>query len=576
MLRSRFLVVAVLSSYWCIAAYGGAQSPGKSSDSHGHPWWRHAVFYEIYPRSFADSNNDGTGDLPGITSKLDYLQRLGVDAIWITPCYPSPQIDFGYDVSNFEDIDPMYGTLADFDRLQREASHRGIRLIMDFVINHTSDQNPWFIDSASSRTSLHRDWYIWRDGKVDGQPPNNWRSDFGGPAWKLRPETGQYYYHNFAPQQPDLNWRNPEVASAMFDVTRFWYKRGVAGLRLDAVDYLFEDPALHDNPIVAGNNERGEPNMLDTYNSKLPEIHDLMRRLRAVADQSNAVLVGETYTDDAKQLKAYYGEHEDEIQLPMNFVFCTIDKLSVADFRKQVAAAESTGEWPVYVISNHDMPRSSVRYGDGLHNDQIAKLMAAMYLTLRGTPVLYYGEELGMENNDPVRLEDVKDPAGKMGGWPTVKGRDGERTPMQWDSSPNAGFTQGKPWLPIPPSHLTHNVATESKDPNSILNLYRNLLSLRHKDAALLEGDYVALNSADTSTFSYLRHYANETVLVVLNMSGTAHTVDINLEQQGLSRAHLHTLLSDIAAQPHPTSRSGADLQITMDPFTFYIARLDN
>jgi alpha-glucosidase len=543
----------------------------QAVDAQGHPWWKHAVFYELYPRSFADSDNNGTGDLPGIASKLDYLKGLGIDAIWITPFYPSPQVDFGYDVSDFENIDPMYGTLTDFDHLQTRANQQGIRIILDLVINHTSNQHAWFLDSSSSPTSTHRDWYIWRNGKSPGNPPNNWRSDFGGPAWTLDRASGQYYYHNFAPQQPDLNWRNPAVEAAMFDVTRFWYKRGVSGFRLDAVDYLFEDPELHDNPILPGKNERGEPNMQDKYNSKLPEVHDLLRSLRSVADQSSAVLVGETYTDDATELKKYYGARDDEIQLPMNFVFCTIDKLSAPEFRKQIAAAESTGEWPVYVIGNHDMPRSYVRYGDGKHNDQIAKLMAALYLTLRGTAVMYYGEELGMENNDPKRLEDVKDPAGKTGGWPENKGRDGERTPMQWNDSPNAGFTQGTPWLPVPPSYKTHNVATESADPNSILQFYRHLLALRHEDQALLEGDYVDLSPKNDAVLAYLRrsHSDDEAVLVLLNMSPSPQTLSLDVAAQGFSAAHMTTLLST----PNPPPRAGLRPFI-LQPFAVYIARL--
>ena len=254
------------------------QTPGK--DAEGHEWWKHAVFYEIYPRSFADSNNDGVGDLKGIASKMDYLKDLGVDAIWISPCFPSPQVDFGYDVSDYENIDPMYGTLADFDAMTSEAKKRGIRVILDFVVNHSSDQHKWFIDSKSSRTAEHRDWYIWRDGKGPGQPPNNWTSTFGGSAWKFDPITGQYYYHYFYAEQPDLNWRNPKVADAMFDVTRWWYKRGVGGFRLDAVDALFEDPKLHDNPILAGKNAFGDPIEENKYDTKLPEVHDVLRGLR--------------------------------------------------------------------------------------------------------------------------------------------------------------------------------------------------------------------------------------------------------------------------------------------------------
>ena len=561
--------VTLLIAGVCVAfSFSLAQDPSVNNKD-GHPWWQHAVFYEIYPRSFADSNGDGIGDLKGIESRLDYLKQLGVDAIWISPCYPSPQVDFGYDVSDYENIDPMYGTLADFDRLAEAAKKRGIRIIMDFVINHTSDQHPWFLDSNSSRTSTHRDWYIWRDGKGNGKPPNNWISGFGGSTWKFDPTTGQYYYHYFATAQPDLNWRNPAVEKAMFDVTRFWYKRGVSGFRLDAVDLLFEDPALRDNPVLEGKNDMGDPRMQDKYNDKLPENHDVLRRLRSVADENNAVLVGETYTDSAAELKEYYGAHNDEIQLPMDFMFCTVDKLSAPEFRKQIALAESTGGWPTYVIGNHDMQRSYVRYGDGTHNDQIAKLMAGLYLTLRGTPIMYYGEEIGMENNDPTRKEDVKDPMG-VTGWPGYKGRDGERTPMQWDRSANAGFTSAaKAWLPVPSSARSHNVAAESNDPNSILQFYRRLLQLRHQNPALLDGDYVALNQNDPNVLAYLRRYQDEAVLVVLNMSRSRQHVSINLAAEGFSSATVKTLLTTSAASPSVQLD-----RIVLKPFAVYIGQV--
>jgi alpha-glucosidase len=559
--------VASLSVGICLSCTVNAQ--GKPVDAEGHQWWQHAVFYEIYPRSFADSNNDGIGDLNGIASKLDYLKELGVDAIWISPCYPSPQVDFGYDVSDYENIDPMYGTIADFDHLAQEARKRGIRVIMDFVLNHSSDQHKWFLDSKSSRTSAHRDWYIWRDGKGAGQPPNNWISGFGGSTWRLDPTTGQYYYHYFAAAQPDLNWRNPAVEKAMFDVTRFWYKHGVSGFRLDAVDLLFEDPQLRDNPVLEGKNELGDTNMQNKYNDKQPENHEVLRRLRGVADQSDAVLIGETWTESGEELKQYYGAHNDEIQLPMDFMFCTVNKLSAPEFRKQIALAESTGGWPTYVISNHDIDRSYVRYGDGQHNEQIAKLIAGLYLTLRGTPIMYYGEELGMENNDPTRKEDVKDPIG-IAGWPRTKGRDGERTPMQWNEAPNAGFSQAAPWLPVPPSYKTHNVAVESKDPNSVLQFYKRVLALRHENRALLDGDYVALNRSDPNVLSYLRRYKNEAVLVLLNMSGSTQKISLDLKAEGFSSAHATPLLTTLSAPPQ-TDASG---QYSLDPFSVYIAQI--
>jgi len=561
----------IVGAYALSMAAAAAQSASHAEA--GVPWWKHAVFYEIYPRSFGDSNNDGVGDLNGIASHLDYLKGLGIDAVWISPCYPSPQKDFGYDVSDYENIDPMYGTLADFDALENAAAKSNIRIIMDFVPNHTSDQHKWFLASRSSRTSPYRDWYIWRDGKAPGVPPNNWISDFGGPAWSFDTKTGQYYYHYFEAAQPDLNWRNPNVQSAMFDVTRFWYRHGVAGFRLDAVDTLFEDPQLRDNPYLEGKNEFGDREMVNKYNDKLAENHEVLRKLRSIANEYNAVLIGETWTDSIGELKEYYGRNHDEIELPMDFMFTTVNALSASKFRTQIALQESAKEWPVYVISNHDMQRSYDRYGDGIHNDQIAKVMAAMYLTLRGTPIMYYGEELGMENNDPKRKEDVKDPLG-ISGWPRNKGRDGERTPMQWSDTTNAGFTLGVPWLPVDSKYTTHNVASEQKDPKSVLSFYKQLLALRHRDPALMDGSYLSLNDEDPDVLAYLRTIKSDSGphadLVVLNMSPQARKVNLNLAATGFASGNREVLLTTLSAPP---SRE-ANQPIQMDPYSVYIARL--
>jgi alpha-glucosidase len=556
---------SLVAAFFILLATAAAQTAPNAVDAEGHQWWQHAVFYEIYPRSFADSNNDGVGDLKGITSKLDYLRDLGVDAIWISPCFPSPQVDFGYDVSDYENIDPMYGTLADFDALASEAKKHGIRIILDFVVNHSSDQHKWFLDSKSSRTSEHRDWYIWRDGKAPGQPPNNWLSTFGGSAWKFDPTTNQYYYHYFYAEQPDLNWRNPAVKDAMFDVTRWWYNRGVAGFRLDAVDTLFEDPGLHDNPIVKpGKNHFGDPFEKDQYNTKLPEVHDVLRGLRKVADEHNAALIGETWTADIAELNRYYGQGNDELQLPMDFLFTTVNKLSPAEFRKQIAAVDAASGWPTFVISNHDIVRSYDRYGDVKHNDQIAKLMAALYLTLRGTPIMYYGEEIGMKTTPPTRKEDVKDPIGRKG-WPQEKGRDGERTPMQWDETVNAGFSTAAPWLPVPPTYKTHNVADESQDPNSVLEFYKSVLKLRHTSKALLDGSYAALNESDPDVLSYLRAYKDDVVLVALNMSGSPKKVNFELKHNGFSSAK--SLVS--------TGKSSAKGdEVLLEPYGVFIGQL--
>ncbi len=535
-------------------------------DAAGHPWWQHAVFYEIYPRSFADSNNDGIGDLNGISSKMSYLHELGADAIWITPCYPSPQVDFGYDISDYENIDPMYGTLADFDHMVADGRKHRVRIIMDFVPNHTSDQHPWFLDSKSSRSAPHRDWYLWRDGKAPGEPPNNWISLFGGPAWKFDATTNQFYYHYFYTQQPDLNWRNPAVEKVMLDTTRWWYRRGVSGFRLDAVDTLFEDPELRDNPVLPGTNKQGDPNMENKFNTNLPEVHEELQKLRKVADEYGGVLIGETWTSNVAELERYYGQNGNELQLPMDFMFMMVDKLSPPEFRRQIAAIESARGWPVFVIGNHDRVRSYNRYGNGKNNDAIAKLMGAFYLTLRGTPVMYYGEEIGMENNDPKRKEDVKDPIGRTG-WPEEKGRDGERTPMQWNTAPNAGFSKKTPWLPVPPSYITHNVATESKDPNSILNLYKKVLALRHTNEALLEGSYTALNEDDPNVMSYLRSYKGKAVLVALNMSAVPQKAAYDLSRQGFGGAALRAVVSSGA--------SAKGNEVVLEPFGLLIAEVN-
>jgi alpha-glucosidase len=566
MMKNKSLHTLALLGSLILPLAARAQKP--PIDAEGHQWWQHAVFYEIYPRSFADSNNNGVGDLNGIASHMDYLKQLGIDAIWITPCFPSPQVDFGYDVSDYTAIDPMYGTLADFDKLVADGKKLNIKVILDLVVNHTSDQHKWFIDSKSSKTSEHRDWYIWKDGKGPNQPPNNWLSTFGTPGWTLDPKTNQYYYHYFYPEQPDLNWRNPAVEKAMLDVTRFWYKRGVAGFRLDAVDTLYESPALTDNPPAPGTDKFGRPNQSEIYNKKLPEVHDAMRKLRTVADDYNSVLIGETWTSNVSELKDYYGAKNDELQMPMDLMMTGFQGLSAKQYRDHVGAVNASGQWPVYVITNHDIVRSYTRYADGAHNDDIAKMMAAMYLTLRGSAVMYYGEEIGMENNVPKNKEDVQDPIGKIG-WPLEKGRDGERTPMQWTDGPNAGFSQAKPWLPVPGSAKTHNVETEAKDPGSILSFYRQLLAMRHQEPALLDGEYLALNEDDPNVFAYLRRYKGEAILVVLNMSNAEQKARFDFAPVGFSAPKLTVLLTNAHAPVTPSADG-----LSMQPFSAFIAKI--
>ena len=513
-------------------------------------WWTHAVIYEIYPRSFQDSNGDGIGDLNGITQRLDYLKDLGVDAIWITPMYPSPQVDFGYDIADYTAIDPQYGTMSDFDRLVKEAKARDIRVIMDFVPNHTSDKHPWFAESSSSRTNPKRDWYVWRDGKGPGQPPNNWLAWFGHSAWKFDPRTGQYYYHHFYPEQPDLNWRNPEVRKAMYGVMRFWLDRGVAGFRLDAVSRLFEDSDLQDDPLLPGKNAYGDPNIQHLHTDNLPEVHEVLREMRQVVDQypGNPVLISEADEPNITELTKMYGSKLDEIQLPMDFQVADVNQRCAACFRELIDQIEDNpaGGQPYFFFNNHDQDRTWDRYGDGVHNEAIARLMAALLLTTRATPQLYYGEEIGMVTTPPARKEDVRDPIGKLG-WPKEKGRDGERTPMQWDMSSNAGFTTSStPWLPVPPSYKQRNVAVEQKDPDSLLNFYKQLIRLRRTQPALRDGKQTTVNCHDADVLSYLRKNPadGESVLVLLNMSNKSKKVTFDLKPQGITGNSAKPLVS--------------------------------
>ncbi len=532
-------------------------------------WWKHAVFYEIYPRSYGDSNNDGTGDLNGITAHMDYLAALGVDAIWIAPCFPSPQVDFGYDVSDYRAIDPQYGTLADFDRLVAEGKKRGIKVILDFVVNHSSDKHMWFVQSAQSKTSPYRDYYVWRDGKGPGQPPNNWTSTFGGPSWTFDPKTNQWYYHYFYAQQPDLNWRNPKVEKEMFDITRFWFKRGVYGFRLDAVDTLFEDPKLTDNPPRPGKDAYGMPLQEHLNDKRIGEVHAELQKLRTVTEEfPGRVLIGETWTETPEKLADYYGPKNNELQMPMFLKLTEVKRLDAGEFRNLVNAVESNsvGGWPVFVLSNHDIRRHIDRLGTAENKDQVAKLLSAFYLTLRGTPIMYYGEEIGMENNDPKRVEDVKDVIGRKG-WPEEKGRDGERTPMQWNAEANAGFNQGaKTWLPVGDDYKQKNVETEKADPKSILNWYRKFIALRRTNPAIYEGSYTAVNESDANVMSYVRKAGGRTVLVTLNMSSAPQSVKFDAASVGGQTGKALVSTADV---------KDVDLQkVTLEPYGVLVAEI--
>jgi alpha-glucosidase len=467
-------------------------------------WWREGVFYQIYPRSFQDSNGDGVGDLRGVTQRLDHLKgtpaSLGVDAIWLSPFYRSPMKDFGYDVSDYRDVDPIFGTLADFDRLLAEAHRREIRVLVDLVPNHTSDQHPWFVASRSSRNDPKRDWYVWADPRRGG-PPNNWRAVFGAKekrsAWTLDPATGQYYLHHFLPEQPDLNWWNEEVRKAIDDVMRFWLDRGVDGFRIDVAHSLVKDQLLRDNPwLFAKRRPR--------HNWDLDEVHEIHRRWRRVLDEyDDRMAVAEVSARELSRLVRYYGK-DDELHMPFNFNFLR-QPWRAERFRAIVEEWERLlpkHAWPDYTLSNHDRVRATTRYGP--HR---ARLAALMLLTLRGTPFIYYGEEIGM-TDVPITPERVVD----------VDGRDPARTPMQWDATPNAGFTTGEPWLPLAPDAQRVNVAAQRDDPGSMLSFYRRLLALRRASAALRSGAYRSLPSP-RDVFAYERAAEGERFAVALNFS---------------------------------------------------------
>ncbi len=567
-------VVAAMTLSGCSrqAPKSAETAPPAASSAGADPWWKHAVIYEIYPRSFQDTNGDGVGDLNGITSRLDYLKDLGVDAIWITPFYPSPQIDFGYDIADYTAIDPQFGTMADYDRLVSEAKKHDIRVIMDYVANHTSDQISWFKESRSSRTNPKRDWYIWHDGKAPGQPPNNWLSWFGHSAWTLDPRTNQYYYHYFYVQQPDLNWRNPDVKKAMFDVMRFWMDRGAAGFRIDAVSRLFEDPNLHDDPILPGHNAYGDPNILHKYTDNLPEVHDVLREMRHLVDSypGNPVLISEADEPNISELTKMYGRNNDEVQLPMDFQIADVNQLSAPRFRELLDEVfhNPVGGQPHYFFSNHDQSRHWDRYGDGTHNDAIARLMATLLLTTGATPQMYYGEEIGMRTTPPARKEDVKDPIGRIG-WPKEKGRDGERTPMQWDQGKNAGFSSGaKPWLPVPSSAEQVNVAAESKNPESLLSFYKKLIALRRSDPAMRDGEYIAVNRDDQNVLSYLRKNREhgDSMLVALNMSPKPQTLKYDLSSFGIQGKSAKPVLPEGSNVPLDA--------VNLQPFAVFIGRV--
>jgi alpha-glucosidase len=479
-------------------------------------WWKHAVIYQIYPRSFQDTNGDGIGDLNGIRRRLDYLAELGVDAIWISPIYPSPMADFGYDVADYCGIDPLFGTMADFDVLLAEAHRRGLRLLLDFVPNHTSNQHPWFIESRSSRDNPKRDWYLWRD------QPNNWQSHFGGSAWELDEKTQQYYLHEFLKEQPDLNWRNPAVKAAMFDALRFWLRKGVDGFRVDVMWLMIKDDRFRDNPpnpaykIDQGSREK----FLPVYDADRPEVHQLVAEMRGVLDEfGDRVLIGEVYLP-IPRLMQYYGPELLGANLPFNFQLLqcpwTADDLAgtIGDYM----SALPSGAWPNWVLGNHDRPRIASRIGS-----QKARAAALLLLSLPGTLTIYYGEELGMRDV-PIAVDEAQDPAERR--QPGIgMGRDPERTPMPWDGSPHSDFTAGEPWLPIGDANRAVSVEASKKDRGSMLALYKRLLGLRRAQPVLVSGQLTDMRVSE-GVLQFTRSDGKKRFRVVINLTDEARQID--------------------------------------------------
>lgn len=487
-------------------------------------WWRDGVIYQIYPRSFMDSDGDGIGDLPGITTKLDYISDLGVDAIWLSPIYPSPDVDFGYDVADYCDIDPKFGGMAAFDRFLKEAHARNIRVIMDLVLNHTSDQHPWFLASKSSRDNPYRDWYIWKSKKEGGRKPNNWQSRFGSSGWEWDPHTEQYYFHMFFKQQPDLNWRNENVFQAVMDSIKFWLDKGVDGFRLDVFNAYYKDLLFRDNPFQLGLTKFDQQKHIHDIDQ--PEMNLFLNEFRRILDSyPQRYSVGETFIGDFRNAASYV--RDDGLHAAFDFTFQNC-RFNATSFRKAISQwDDALGEagWPCYFLNNHDVTRSASRYASQ-DNDEKLKLLAALLLTVRGTPFLYYGEEIGMRDIPVRRKKDVLDPVGKFF-WPFYKGRDGCRSPMQWGNQLNGGFTKGVPWLPIHKNFSTRNVTCQESDPLSLLNFYKKLIKIRKLNPVFSRGDYFPIDQPNTNVLAFKRVLQNQTGLALFNFNQRAESVKL-------------------------------------------------
>ncbi len=488
-------------------------------------WWRGAVVYQIYPRSFLDTNADGVGDLPGILQKLGYIASLGVDAIWVSPFFKSPMADFGYDIADYRDVDPLFGTLEDFDRLLQRAHALGLKVMIDQVLSHCSEAHAWFQESRESRDNPKADWFVWADAKADGTPPNNWLSLFGGVAWKWEPRRGQYYLHNFLDSQPDLNFHNPEVQAAQLDNVRFWLDRGVDGFRLDAINFCFHDAQLRDNPPKPPELRTGRGFSPDNpyafqyhhFNNTQPENLVFLEHLRRLLDGYPDIgALGEISSEDSLATTAEYC-NDQRLHMGYSFELLTED-CSAGYIRATVEALEArmTEGWPCWAISNHDVQRAVTRWGGAQASDELARQLVALVCSLRGSVCLYQGEELGLPEAD-VPFEALQDPYGKAF-WPTFKGRDGCRTPMPWDGSRHAGFSDAPAWLPVPDAHRERSVATQEVQPDSVLHAVRAFLGWRKLQPALVAGS-IRFMDAPEPLLAFVREQDGQRLLLAFNLS---------------------------------------------------------
>ncbi len=486
-------------------------------------WWQKGIVYQVYPRSFMDSNGDGVGDLQGIISRLDYLQWLGIQALWLSPIFPSPMADFGYDIADYTGIHPLFGSMEDFDQLLEEVHRRNLKLILDFVPNHTSDQHPWFLESRSSRDNPKRDWYLWHDAASKGGPPNNWLSVFGGSGWEWDEKTNQYYYHAFLKEQPDLNWRNPEVQQAMLNAMRFWLDKGVDGFRVDVMWHMIKDDQFRNNPPNPNYVPSESPYnaVLPTFSTDQPEVHDVVAMMRGLLDEyEERLMIGEIYLP-IDELVTYYGVDNRGAHLPFNFQLVVLpwDAEEIFTAINKYEGVLPDNGWPNWVLGNHDQARIATRIGAAQ-----ARVAAMLLLTLRGTPTMYYGDELGMENV-LIPPEMVQDPQ-ELNVPGLGLGRDPERTPMQWDDTKNAGFTKGSPWLPLAGNYFEKNVKAEQQDSDSLLSFYRSLIQLRQTEPALQVGSYEPAGIKN-EVFAYIRQYEEKRFLIVLNTGNSPETFEV-------------------------------------------------